>query len=615
MKHQLKLYQEKAIADVIHGFEHGTVKHGTKGMSQGVLLAAEMGLGKTAMAVRVADRMDYSKILVVCSEQTRDSTWVNEINTWKRRERPIYHLTARNCDFYPANFLDQITLGWCIVSYSIIHKWDVRGTKWDLVIVDESIALKSPKSRRATAIIGGEYKGEYVNHIPACKYLFISGAPNPNRIEEIFPTINFLDHDSFPSMESFVEEYFDHIQHGDKLIPVSFDEDTYRVNGTPWNIELLNQTLCDTIMVRILKKDALPDLPNKQYEYVIVPLPESDFPFGGPLERYFGRKLKMRETILHTLNSEKVSKEEKRSLQQSLNELHRHMQEMGGTSSVKVNAVVEYLLKLDEKAVVFGMHIHCIDAICSQLRKAGIKFLKLTGEDTKNTAQIVDKFNNDPSCQFLVSNMTVGGHGLNLQRACALVVFAELDWNADTMLQCEDRVHRVGQEREVKIVHFLLEGSLDGYIFDALDRKNAMHDGVSKKSPVQFQENDGGRAAAGYKGSVGDCVTRAISIALNPDGSRYQEIYDALKSRMRKGDGPRNGCPKEIWFPYLSELGWKRVEIPLVLGRDAAPQLPSGRVIVETIKHLVTAVDGVFHDTSDHSERTKNTVKAYWIKE
>lgn len=42
---------------------------------------------------------------------------------------------------------------------------------------------------------------------------------------------------------------------------------------------------------------------------------------------------------------------------------------------------------------------------------------------------------------------------------------------------------------------------------------------------MDFVFHDGGRDAAGYKGSTGDCVTRSIAIAA---GKPYQEVYDAL---------------------------------------------------------------------------------------
>ena len=45
------------------------------------------------------------------------------------------------------------------------------------------------------------------------------------------------------------------------------------------------------------------------------------------------------------------------------------------------------------------------------------------------------------------------------------------------------------------------------------------------RSNLELKINDGGRAAAGYKGQAGDCVVRSIAIAT---GMPYQKIYDDL---------------------------------------------------------------------------------------
>lgn len=64
---------------------------------------------------------------------------------------------------------------------------------------------------------------------------------------------------------------------------------------------------------------------------------------------------------------------------------------------------------------------------------------------------------------------------------------------------------------------------------------------------MEFIFHDGGRAAAGYKGTTGDCVTRSIAIAT---GKTYQEVYDALNHlamrerigrRQRKRSSSRTG--------------------------------------------------------------------------
>ena len=44
-------------------------------------------------------------------------------------------------------------------------------------------------------------------------------------------------------------------------------------------------------------------------------------------------------------------------------------------------------------------------------------------------------------------------------------------------------------------------------------------------SNLKFINNDGGRAAAGYRGQAGDCVVRSIAIV---SGLSYQKIYNDL---------------------------------------------------------------------------------------
>lgn len=133
---------------------------------------------------------------------------------------------------------------------------------------------------------------------------------------------------------------------------------------------------------------------------------------------------------------------------------------------------------------------------------------------------------------------------------------------------------------------------------------------------MQFIYNDGGRAAAGYRGSTGDCVTRAIAIAT---GKPYQEVYDALTElgkrervtkRKRSKSHARTGVHKRTYHRYLESLGWQWTptmfigsgcKVHLVDG-----ELPPGRLIVSVSKHLTTVIDGVIFDTHDPQRRT------YW---
>lgn len=124
-----------------------------------------------------------------------------------------------------------------------------------------------------------------------------------------------------------------------------------------------------------------------------------------------------------------------------------------------------------------------------------------------------------------------------------------------------------------------------------------------------FQHNDGGRAAAGYKGSTQDCVVRAIAIAT---GNAYQDVYDAinyLASSERKGkrkrsiSSARTGVYKQTYRKYLEHYGWKWTPT-MAIGSGCkvhllADELPKGTLILSLSRHLTTVIDGVIHDTHD----------------
>ena len=137
-----------------------------------------------------------------------------------------------------------------------------------------------------------------------------------------------------------------------------------------------------------------------------------------------------------------------------------------------------------------------------------------------------------------------------------------------------------------------------------------------------FQFDDGGRAAAGYKGQAGDCVVRAIAIAT---GRPYQQVYDLVNraavhertgKRKRGVSNARTGVYRTSIRRVMKTLGW--VWTPTMqIGSGCtvhlrADELPPGRLVVSVSKHLTTVIDGVIHDTHDCSRRGTRCVYGYW---
>lgn len=136
----------------------------------------------------------------------------------------------------------------------------------------------------------------------------------------------------------------------------------------------------------------------------------------------------------------------------------------------------------------------------------------------------------------------------------------------------------------------------------------------------EFIFNDGGRAAAGFKGTAGDCVTRAVAIA---SGKPYREVYNALgegcrTERQSTKRSARDGVHvSRVWFKrYMESLGWKWTPT-MSIGSGCkvhlrAEELPSGRLVVRVSKHSVAVIDGVIHDTHDCSRDGTRCVYGYW---
>lgn len=135
---------------------------------------------------------------------------------------------------------------------------------------------------------------------------------------------------------------------------------------------------------------------------------------------------------------------------------------------------------------------------------------------------------------------------------------------------------------------------------------------------MQHTFNDGGRAEAGFKGSTGDCATRAVAIAT---GKSYREVYDlineyAKRERRKKKSNARTGVYRATLHKLLTDLGWKwtaccKVGDPRRV-HVCSDELPQGTIILRLSRHFTTVIDGVLHDTYDCSREGTRMVYGYW---
>jgi hypothetical protein len=60
----------------------------------------------------------------------------------------------------------------------------------------------------------------------------------------------------------------------------------------------------------------------------------------------------------------------------------------------------------------------------------------------------------------------------------ALTLFAEIDWRAWALEQCEGRTRRIGQEKNVRWVYFFFEKGVDKMMRKKIDEKTKLAEAV-----------------------------------------------------------------------------------------------------------------------------------------
>ncbi|KAL8837270.1 MAG: hypothetical protein Q9176_005804 [Flavoplaca citrina] len=122
------------------------------------------------------------------------------------------------------------------------------------------------------------------------------------------------------------------------------------------------------------------------------------------------------------------------------------------------------------KSVVFSGWTSHLDLIQIALEEHGIGYVRLDGKMArKQRATSLNSFKDDPIVTVILISIGAGGLGLNLTTG-SKVYMMEPQFNPAAEAQAVDRVHRLGQTREVTITRFIMEGSFEEKML-ALQRK------------------------------------------------------------------------------------------------------------------------------------------------
>lgn len=155
------------------------------------------------------------------------------------------------------------------------------------------------------------------------------------------------------------------------------------------------------------------------------------------------------------------------------------LRRIGLTGSAKTQALLTHLKRIRRefpamKSVVFSQFTSFLDLIEPALKRDHIPFLRFDGTMAqKQRATVLKEFADSKKPYVLLLSLRAGGVGLNL--TCAQRVFM-MDpwWSFAVEAQAIDRVHRMGQEAEVRVTRFVVEGSIEEKMLRIQERKKFM---------------------------------------------------------------------------------------------------------------------------------------------
>ncbi len=418
--------------------------------ARGTLIADEMGLGKTVQAIGIINASPAGAVVIVCPAGLK-TNWRYELDNWLvDSKRDIIILS-----YYEAGKFVKLV--------------DVNIT---ILIVDEAHYIKNPDSRRSQVITELAKKANRV--------LLLTGTPMENRPVELWPLLKIVCPEKWdpaitrigtitqdqrqshpgegPNFWTFAKRYCD-------LKKTSFRFGTrfrkvWDFSGAS-NLTELRKRLRETCMVRRLKQDVLPELPEKCRQVFVLPSNQPDDGYLASLtfENY--------ERAIAELTSSKVKFEE----------FSRRRHEEG--MDIVDDALVFLRDALDEtqKIIVFAHHIDVIERLASGLTaefdKADYAVKVTGGTHVADRGAAVKAFQEDPLCRVFIGSIGAAGVGITLT-AATLVVFVELTPVPGQMTQAEDRAHRIGQKNFLLVKILVKNHSLGARLAKIIVRKQAV---------------------------------------------------------------------------------------------------------------------------------------------
>ncbi len=402
--------------------------------SKRFILADDMGLGKTTSTIIAALETGANKILIICPASLKIN-WQREIENYT--DRSVYISEGKKFST-ESDFV--------IVNYDILKNFHDSDPKkrdsslllqsnFDLVILDEAHMISNAQAQRTKII------NSFVKEIK--RVWLLTGTPMTSRPMNYYNLLNIIESPVAQNWMAYAIRYCQGYQF------MAGKRKVWNVQGASNLEELRDRTSKQTL--RRLKEDVL-DLPDKIISPIYLRLSSKDYEeMMG--EYYDWYENKSDESSSLTVQFSKLMKVRKIIA----NEKVKHTIEF-----------VENIIEQGKKVIIFTNFTDTLQMIHNHFGKQSVY---LDGSCSKPQRQYaVDQFQENEKIKVFVGNLKAAGVGLTLTSA-EVVIMNDLSFVPAEHAQAEDRAYRYGQKNNVLVYYPLFDNTIEGAIYDILNRK------------------------------------------------------------------------------------------------------------------------------------------------
>jgi len=417
--------------------------------SRRFILADDMGLGKTTCTIIAALETGAKKILIICPASLKIN-WQREIENYS--DRPVYISEGKKFST-ESDFV--------IVNYDILKNFHdtkekdnslLNQSNFDLVILDEAHMISNPQAQRTKII------NHFVKNIK--RVWLLTGTPMTSRPMNYYNLLNIIESPVAQNWMAYAIRYCQGYQF------MAGRRKVWNVTGAS-NLEELRDRTSKQILRR-LKEDVL-DLPDKIISPVYLRLKSKEY------EELMGEYY-----AWYDKNPDEAS-----SLTVQFSKLMKVRKVISNEKTKQTIEIVENIIEQGKKVIVFTNFTDSLQTIYQHFGKQAVY---LDGSCSKPHRQkAVDEFQYNEKIKVFVGNIKAAGVGLTLTSA-EVVIMNDLSFVPAEHSQAEDRAYRYGQKNNVLVYYPLYENTIEGAIYDILNRKKQI---IRTVMGDQLEENIG----------------------------------------------------------------------------------------------------------------------------